>query len=43
MKNYAKFIKIFFFKIFKRSLIFFIDMITLDISSTQIACDVIRV
>ena len=41
MKNYAKFIEKKLFKMFKFLLTFFIDITTLAISSTQIACDVI--
>ena len=44
MKSYVKFIlKNYFFKMFHLCLIFFIDIITTTISSTQIACDVIFV
>ena len=44
MKNYAKFIKKnFFFKMFKFLVTFSIDITTPDISSTQIACDVMCV
>ena len=43
MKNYAKFKKNYFFKMFKFLLTFFIDLITPVISSTQIACDVMCV
>ena len=44
MKNYVKFIlKNYFFKMFNFLLIFFIDIITPVISSTQIACDVMCV
>ena len=40
MKNYVKFIlKKHFYKMFQLLLIFFIDIITPVISSTQIACD----
>ena len=38
MKDYANFIKKFFFQNVKFLLIFFIDIITPVISSTQIAC-----
>ena len=42
-KKYAKFKNQFFFKMLKFLLIFFIDIITPVISSTQIACDVLFV
>ena len=44
MKKYTKFIKNnYFLKMFKFLLIFFIDIITPVISSTQTACDVMCV